>query len=59
MTAENTFETKDSKVCGVATLFNKAELKNFIKEIKPIEANPSKALMLSKRKSKIINLLKG
>ena len=31
MTEENTSETKDSKICGVATLFNKAELKRFFK----------------------------
>ncbi len=57
MTAENRFEIKNSKTCGVATLFNKAELKSFLKDITPIETNPSKALMLSKRKSEIINLL--
>lgn len=31
MTEENTSETKESKVRGVATLFNKAELKSFFK----------------------------
>ena len=31
MTEENTSETKDSKIRGVATLFNKTELKSFFK----------------------------
>jgi hypothetical protein len=31
MTEENTSETKDSKIRGLATLFNKAELKRFFK----------------------------